>query len=258
MVFHFVACGDDASDPIGVKDEIPTGPTQADRIESSQISLWLSQEYVAPSDLTEVILKDLYYIRKEYGKELPQATLGPGPLRFLMPFVPSKIIILISQETSNLLDSGEWKVFETLCTSFGLEELRRGAYGEYVGIQMKFEGDKNSVLIAETYAELEGILAVGLDLRWCWLAGVGCGCSWLYPQTTEDGRSYLYVEPTAAPSPGMSGGKYWYFRSSDTGIDLVGFWDRRQGGAWPDWWVEATQVIDETRDFYERWSDFEP
>jgi hypothetical protein len=152
-------------------------------------------------------------------------------------------------------DEGQWKVFETLNTSFGLSHLFRADLDGYSFLDFSFEGFQNSVRIAEAYLELDGVIDVGLNWTCC---PFGVPSAALWPNVLENGLSYLFVLGHGSPAPGMSGAEYWYFRSTSDGIEYVGTWDRRQGGEWPQWWDEAARVLNDFDEFLEYWIDFNP
>jgi hypothetical protein len=254
----FVSCSDNSINP---QVEIKDGPwefSSADSLESLMAALWLSSELEAPESLAECILHDLAQIRDQYGSEIPIVVPQTDKLRFTIPWRPSEIKLLINSEASELFDSGDWRVFETLNATFEVNDIDRFDWFDSELLALRFDGTKNSVLIAEAYAELDGVLEVGIEYSGSDIGGVGVRRqpTYLWPYLDENYISYLFIVPHEKPSLVISGYEYWYFRSSGDVCELVGYWDRRTGGIWPEWWEEATRVLDEFDEFLEQWGSF--
>lgn len=232
-----------------------------DTLEARNIAMWITGELTAPEELVLQILDDLKQIRADYLDILPLDRWTQLPLRFWTPWENSAINLVVSSETYERYQRGEWEDFEILNDMYEMSSMttiNTGTGGYY--LMLRFEGEKNSIVLCDAYSQLGDAIQVKIEPSYYLkylntAAGLGLKLHYpvLWPYHIDNDVTYYYIKPLASPFPGITYAEYWYFRSTGAGIILVGYWDRRNGGPWPEWWQEANLVFEELETTYKYW-----
>jgi hypothetical protein len=252
------SCSDDKNNvitPPSIDDVDETA--LLDTLEARNAAMWISGDLTASEELAMQILNDLKQIRYDYSDVLPVHYLMKLPLRFFLPWKNSIIYLLISSETYERYQRGEWHDIEILNEMYelsGITSLTSGTGYHY--LTLRFEGEKNPIVLSDAYSQLDDVLDVKIQSYDPYSTGGGLGLKksqpFLWPWHVDNDVTYFYIKPCASPLPYITCAEYWYFRSiEDEGIILVGYWHRHEGGPWPEWWQEANRVLEEFENILE-------
>lgn len=228
-----LACDDSPNRPpsrVPTPDD-PVTP-RADR-EAEEAALWLSEDLIAPQDLYDRINRDLTDIRATFGD-----TLKAVDVTFRPWWIPSWIRVHLDDEGIRLLRAGTFSQLDSLNDALGLAELDSARMAVTRFADLQFEGRLHPFRLKDLYGNVPHVTLARIN---AWTGDYPN----VYPWVIDGGMSYLFRDAWGDCPAGCAINPFWYFTSTDAGIELVGHWEDAYLTPEPDWWAEGKVAFEQ-------------
>ena len=214
------SCTENTS-PIKEEAENPTIDEKA-----MLMDLYLTDAIKPSLDYYSRICKDFSRIHHKYDYEYSHI-LNVG---FRFGYVANKLILKYDDTTAALIDSLEYSAWDSLNAEYSMQSYYKGLRNHYI---LFFECCTHMTYVADLYRELPGIEYVSKN----WMSRPYSG---VYPRANGDTMSYYFEKCVNFTFEYCEYKEYLYIKTSDKGIEFIGFRDSRDQTEKPSWWLEAT------------------
>lgn len=190
--------------------------------EAKKIALFLSDNMTPPEDLSNSVLNELSLIRETYGSFYNQAYITYSPDVEISTF-----ILLFDTATFQQVLSGNYHAWDELNSTYNISEISHDS--NYV-ILRSSDDFLNPYRLIELYSGLPGVAVAEPN----YLCGDG---PYIHVNSTENGRTYLFVNGWGDCPSGCIIHTYYYFKVLNSSPVFIG--SCKSSDPAPDWWTEA-------------------
>lgn len=210
-----------------------TEPDQGPSEESQLITICLTGNLRAPQYIAKHVEKELQIIRRDFAVQCSVATR----ITFCPPWLPSSIILLVDNETSQAIQEGSYTAWDTLNAEYGVTSIGVRSIDSGMCV-LYFSGILHPRQLAHIYAELPGVESVETN------EAMGDSPN-VYPGTVEILRTYLFRDAWGDCACGCIHSRYWYFATNHGTVAFIGAWNPEADPEEPWWWNEAHRNIEQ-------------
>lgn len=238
VLVSLCACSDnpctppvEEADPLADFKALLAQTPRPDR-EAEEMALWISGDLVAPESLYTRLRDGLADLRYSYVPRVPEL----GLIRFISPYQTSSLTLKFDSTAAQRFLNDSYDDWDSLNSLLPLDTVLIVFNGDFLywrWVVLLFEGRLNPEKLTEMYSELPGVELSDPS-------GYAGDRSNLYPWIVADRLTFLLCYGWGDCPAGCIYSRFWYFKETANGFELVGEFTHREQEP-PEWWPEASE-----------------